>query len=139
MLAAYLPRHNTRFHVPPADPQGAWRPLPAGRPGEAVFCFRHPRRIARDGTFTLGAPAFMLVGRAADGWNGRALEIQERLDGSLWVELEGVFRPVVPAPDRPIVLCVWEAHPRAPHVRRTAPADHPWRRYPAIRPQCQTR
>src|SRR3990170_1782954 len=53
VLAAYLPRHNARFAVPPADPEAAWRPLLADRPAETIFCARHVRAVARDGTFTL--------------------------------------------------------------------------------------
>lgn len=52
VLADYLPRHDARFAVPPASAESAWRSLPAGRPPETAFCFRHPRSVARDGTFT---------------------------------------------------------------------------------------
>ncbi len=37
-------------------------------------------------------------------WKGRVLEVQERLDDSLWVELDGDFRRAIPAPERPVVL-----------------------------------
>ena len=50
VLARYLPRHNRRFAVPPADDEAAWRPWSGPRPAEAVFCFRYERRAANDGT-----------------------------------------------------------------------------------------
>lgn len=135
VLADYLPRHNRRFAVPPASAESAWRPVPPGRPPEAVFCFRHPRSVARDGTFTLSGRELMIAGRSMAGWKGRVLEVQERLDGSLWVELDGDFQRAIPAPERPVVLRA----PGQPRERYVPPPDHPWRRYPASRPRCQNR
>src|SRR3990170_2917676 len=71
VLADYLGRHNARFAVPAADPASAWRALPAAPPPEALFCFRHPRRVARDGTFTLAGQSLMIAGRAARGSRSR--------------------------------------------------------------------
>jgi len=135
VLADYVPRHNARFAVPPASAESAWRPLPAGRPAEAVFCFRHPRSVARDGTFTLGGRELMIAGRSMASWKGRVLEVQERLDGSLWVEFDGAFQSAVPAPQRPVIL----RSPGRTRERYVPPPDHPWRRYPAARPRCQSR
>jgi transposase len=140
VLADYVIRHNARFGVPPADPAAAWRPLPADRPAEAIFCARHVRTVARDGTFTLTGQSLMIVGRNGLRGAGRRLEIQERLDGSRWVEIEGTLLPVIPAPERPIVL----RRTFAPTEPRPGPAvvaggnhdpNHPWRRYPAVRPR----
>lgn len=113
VLADYVPRHNARFAVPPASVESSWRPLPAGRPAEAVFCFRHPRSVARDGTFTLGGRELMIAGRSMASWKGRVLEVQERLDVSLWVELDGAFQSAVPAPERPGHPALPRADPRA--------------------------
>ncbi len=137
VLAAYLPRHNQRFAVPAADPGLAWRPLPAGRSADAIFCFRHARRLARDGTFTLAGRSLMAAGRT-ELHGPRSVTVQERLDGSLWLELDGGFRPVVPAPERAAVLRAAPARAvsraSAP-VRSLPPPNHPWRRYPAVRPR----
>lgn len=62
VLAAYLPRHNARFAVPPADPEPAWRPVPDDRSAASLFCFTHRRRVARDGTVTLAGRTLMLLG-----------------------------------------------------------------------------
>ena len=131
VLAAYLPRHNARFAIPPADPEPAWRPLPADRPAESLFCFTHRRRVARDGTVTLAGRTLMLLGTPPlPGWRGE-VEIEERLDGSLWGRVDGLLHPVVPAPERPQVLRGRGSTPSS-NPRRPAP-DHPWRRYPAAR------
>lgn len=120
VLAAYVPRHNRRFAVPPLDAAPAWRTLPAGRSAATIFCFRHSRRVANDGTFSVAGCELMLDDAPA-GWRGRRLEIQERLDGGLWAELDGQFWPVLPAPPRPARL---RRPPREPY--KPAP-DHPWR------------
>lgn len=104
VLADYLPRHNRRFAVPPRDPMPAWRAVSADRPPEAIFCARHVRSVARDGTVTLAGQSLMVVGQTGLRGVGRRLEIQERLDGSRWVEIDRRFLPVIAAPERPIVL-----------------------------------
>jgi transposase len=137
VLAAWIPRHNARFAVAAADPEPAWRTLPGDLEPEELFCFRHHRRVARDGTFTLDGQSLMLVpGRVEPRRLGRRLLISQRLDASRWVEVDGTFHPVVPAPERPAALRRQGRIPdepaasvvRVPH--RPAP-DHPWRRYPA--------
>ena len=135
VLADYLPRHDARFAVPPASAESAWRSLPAGRPPETAFCFRHPRSVARDGTFTLGGRKLMIAGRSMASWKGRVLEVQERLDGSLWVEFDGAFQSAVPAPQRPVIL----RSPGRTRERYVPPPDHPWCRYPVATPRCQSR
>jgi transposase len=131
VLAAWVPRHNARFAVPAHDPVPAWRPLPAGCEPESLFCFRHPRHVARDGTFTLRRRSFMLPADVERGRLGRRLEVRERLDGSLWVELDRLEHPAVPAPERAAALRASRTVRPTASPRRPAP-DHPWRRYPAV-------
>jgi transposase len=136
VLAMYLPRHNARFAVSPANPEPAWRPLPADRSPESLFCFTHPRRVARDGTVTLAGRTLMLLGQpAVPGWRG-VVVVEERLDGSLWARVDGILHPVVPAPERPVFLRE-RATARSSSVRTPPPPapDHPWHRYPAVRPR----
>jgi transposase len=130
VLARYLPRHNDRFAVPARDADVAWRPL--DRPVEALFCFRHARRLASDGTLTLDGRSLMVVGRRPGPAGPRSVVVQQRLDGSLWVDLDGCLLPLTAAPERPIVLRTTRAPAR---TITHAPKDHPWRRYPAVRPR----
>jgi transposase len=135
VLADWLPRHNARFAVPAADPAPAWRPLPADRAPEALFCFRHTRRVARDGTFTLAGQSLMVLGPVG---RPRSVTIEQRLDGSLWVELDHGLVPAVPAPPRPLVLRTAPPSNLAaptPAPRPAVKPDHPWRRYPAVNPR----
>jgi transposase len=136
VLAAWVARHNARFAVAAADPVPAWRPLPGGLEPEALFCFRHARVVARDGTLTLAGESLMLEGRVQPRRLARRLVVSERLDGSRWVDVDGTFHRLVPAPARPARLRTRASEPvsarkRAP-VPHRPPPDHPWRRYPAV-------
>lgn len=148
-LPGYLARHNERFAVPAVDPMPAWRAWPEGLSAEAVFAFWYRRTVARDDTIGWDGGALSLP-RRSDGRTraGREIIVAERLDGSLWAELEGTWQPLVSAPPSTAEL-------RARHTRRAGPtlatrvedvsagdqpsprtrtapwrpaADHPWRR-----------
>lgn len=156
VLADYLARHNERFAVPPADPASAWRAWPESLSAEAVFCFHYPRRVAPDATISWEGRPLALPPRA-DGrsWSGTGVVVQERLDGSLWVSHAGTDYRLTDAPPEPVTLrarhlsrepladlvaaAVREAQPALPSaatVRRPLrDPDHPWRRYPAVRPR----
>lgn len=149
-LPSFVGRYNTRFAVPAADPEPAWRPWPEGLSAEAVFCFEYPRRVARDATLSWAGVDLALPARA-DGrsWAGRTVTLQERLDGSLWVSHEEQSFPLQPAPPRPGQLRVRHVsrkaegtpdrdidlhptgHPSEPPTAWRPAADHPWRRYPS--------
>ena len=130
VLARYLPRHNRRFAVLASDPAPAWRS--PTRPAEALFSFRQNRRLAGDGTLSVDGRSFMVSGRRTGPAGARSVVLQRRLDGSLWIELDGVDRPLVAAPERPSVL---RTSPPLPPHRPPPPRTHPWRRYPAVNPK----
>ena len=158
LLAWYLPRHNRRFAVEPAEPDAAWRSLPPGLPPEAVLCFEYPRRAARDATVGWDGGSLALPRRVGGAsWAGRRILVQERLDGSLWARDGGDLYPLVEAPPTAPTLRARKSHrvqeladppePRLPverapsaastagHTPARSKADHPWRRYPAVRPK----
>jgi transposase len=135
VLADYLTRHNDRFAVPARELEPAWRPL--DRPVEMLFCFRHARRLARDGTLTLGGRSLLVSGRRPGPAGPRSVTVEVRLDGSLWVDLDGYRLPLIDAPERPVVLRstapLKASAPPRPAVPQSS--EHPWRRYPAVRPR----
>jgi transposase len=130
VLGAYLVGHNARFAVPASDPEEAWRRL--DRPVEALFCFRHDRRLAVDGTLTLYGRSLMVVGQRSGPAGPRSVVVEQHLDGSLWVELDGRYHELIDAPQRPVTL---RSRPNPTRMTPPPPRDHPWRRYPAVRPR----
>lgn len=152
VLARYLPRHNRRFAIAPADPEPAWRPWPDELDLDAVFGFCYPRRVANDATLAWAGRSLALP-RRPDGrsWAGRTVTLEERLDGSLWVGVEGQHHRLVEAPSVAPVLRARKleriddlrpvpeppgAPGAAPSAASTAPRRlHPWRQYPAVRPR----
>lgn len=154
-LPGFITRYNERFMVPAADPTPAWRAWPDDIPVESVFSFHYPRRVARDTTVSWpGGPLSLPLRSDGRSWAGRSIILQERLDGSLWVSHGGICLPVAPAPADPVTLRARDlsrraedradielgplraADPRPPSAASPTSrpaADHPWRRYPAIR------
>jgi len=151
VLAAFVPRHNARFAVEAADPLPAWRPLPTGTQPEALCCFEYPRRVARDATVRLDGEVLALPPRAdRRSWAGRAVIVQERLDGSRWALADGGEHLLTAAPPEPATLRARDTSraPLAVDPPRSGPgsnpkqkaasttpkapgrpaADHPWRR-----------
>lgn len=149
-LPDFLERYNTRFAVPAADPEPAWRPWPDGLSAEAVFCLHDPRRVGRDATVSWPGGDLALP-RRPDGrtWTGRAVVVQERLDGSLWVSHDRLCVPVRAAPgdagqlrarrlarladgapELDLGLLAPARAPAPPAERRASrpAADHPWRK-----------
>lgn len=150
-LPGFLERHNARFAVPAADPTPAWRPWPDGLSSAAVFCSHYPRRVGRDSTVSW-PDGDLALPRPSDGrsWAGRSVILQERLDGSLWIQHEDSSIPVRPAPADPGQLRArrirspsdrdpgadlagrldpgWSPAPQLPReVVRRPRSDHPWR------------
>jgi len=109
LLARFVPRFNRRFAVPAANPEPAWRPLPAELTLDAVCCLRYRRVVARDNTVRAGATILQLPARSGGrSYAGRRVELQLRLDGRLvvaWGRQEPAVPPFdrhVPQRDRPI-------------------------------------
>jgi transposase len=132
-LPTYLPRHNARFAVAPADPTPAWRPLPTRQSVDAVCCFKYARLVAADSTVRLDGVVLQLPPRARHwSWAGQRVELRQYLDGSFSAHAPGgaeLARSAVP-----------QAPPKLraqPHTRAPIPgvqplprrgANSPWRK-----------
>jgi transposase len=86
VLAAYLPRFRERFAVAPADPQPAYRPLPAGLDLDAVCSLHYVRTVAHDNTVRFEERLVQIPpGPGGRSYAGCRVQLQERLDGALAV------------------------------------------------------
>ena len=104
-LGEFLPRFNARFAVPPAVEGVAYRPLPEGLTLERVCCFKYLRTVAADNTVRLGEHCLQLLpGPDRLSYARLAVEVHERLDGSLAVYHQDQCLATRPAPAEAPVL-----------------------------------
>jgi len=138
VLAGFLPKFNRRFVVPAANPEPAWRPLPAGLRLDRICCLKYRRLVANDHTVRVGSTILQLPpGPGRRGYAGRRVELHLRLDGRLVVwdgerELLATPAPADPVQLRALSAARVEVGTSAPSAaHHEAPlADHPWRRVP---------
>lgn len=111
VLWEFLPRFNQRFAVLPADAESAYRPLSPDVDLDAILCFKHVRRVARDNTVKYRWRTLQILPKPGEAsWSGVLTEVQERLDGSLVLYCNGRVVPTRAAPPRPGLLRVTVAN-----------------------------
>lgn len=161
VLNVFVPRHNTRFGRPPANPSPAYRPLPRALDLDAVCSFHYVRTVANDNVVRLEERTVQLP----PGPRGRSyarckVDLREHLDGRLIVSYEGRRLAEQPALAghrvRPRKRQRGQELLRDPKPVRPAPepvadvslpADlflplssvHPWRKALALRPKKTSR
>jgi transposase len=156
-LARYLPLFNARFAVPASEVGSAYRPLDPAQPPATLFCFKYRRTVAADNTVQFAEQTFQLVPSVQRlSWAKAAVEVHERLDGSIAIYHQGAHLTSTPAPPTaptlrarggprggvaaqpPATAAAWPADdsretPPPPAPATPAPPakpapDHPWRR-----------
>lgn len=138
VLASFLPKFNRRFVVPAANPEPAWRPLPAGLRLDRVCCLKYRRVVANDHTVRVGSTILQLPpGPGRRGYAGRRVELHLRLDGRLVVwdgerELLATPAPADPVQLRALSAARVEVGTAVPSASRheVPRPEHPWRRIP---------
>ena len=147
VLAQFLPKHNARFAVAPAEPALAYVPwLPATSPDD-YFCFKYQRRVGNDNTFSFGGHRLQIPPTPQRATFAHVqVEVRQHLDGRLMVLYQG--QPVVvfqSASEAPVRVGEFDPPPEAIHTPIPKPppppqpkpatprppvrpaADHPWR------------
>ena len=133
-LATYLPRHNARFAITPADAAPAWRALPEGLSIEGVCCFKYRRVVAGDNTVRFDGVVLQLPPRVRGSWANLRVELRQHLDGSWSVHAPGgreLARSAVPAVPPTLRAREWSRAPVSgvTPLPRDVDRSHPWRRY----------
>ena len=99
VLSTFLPKHNDRFQVPASLAGSAYRPWDLPCRPEEVFCFKYQRVVTADNTVRFGEQRLQLLpSRQRVSWARAAVEVHERLDGSLAVYYQGTCLATQPAP-----------------------------------------
>ena len=92
VLHRYLIWHNRRYTVPPINPSNAHRPMQPQLNLNAIFSFHHRRSIANDYTFRFSNRLFQIQNASfGGGLRGKALRVEERLDGSIAARFRGRY------------------------------------------------
>jgi len=145
VLAAYLPKFNTRFQVEAAEPDLAYVPWPKERDPSDYFCFKYTRTVTNDNTISFNKHRLQIpAGPQRQSFARAKVELRHHLDGSLAICYQGqslvTFQPAdSPAPPRvghfqPAPPASPPSEPdkaRLPNQPRQPwkpPADHPWRK-----------
>jgi hypothetical protein len=115
----YIPKHNDRYAVEPADPVDVHKPLLPSHDLDAILSIHVDRQVYNDSIVRFDNHYLLL----ADGHGLRPrtkVVVQQRLDGSLRIERQGRYFGFTEVPARPHVP---EQLRRA--KRKTVVADYP--------------
>lgn len=148
VLASYLPKHNQRFWMEPAQTGTAYVPWPKGHRLEDFFCFKHTRTVTNDNTIPFDGHRLQIPpGPKQRSYAKAKVDVLQHLDGRLEVRYQGqslvTFQPATdepvrvqkfepaPRPEAPKPAQVAEKPLQAPKERvpHKPAANHPWRRY----------
>lgn len=143
VLKKYIPRHNEKFAVPPADAESAFRPVPPHMRLEHIFCRKGQRMLNPGCTIHYGGQTYRVVTPTNTTTIPlrSIVDVLEYPDGSIHVAYKGQVYSVEPLPEADALRkCKSNEPPSSPKegprsagTRKPAP-NHPWRR-PAIPPK----
>jgi transposase len=147
-LTDFLPRFNAGFAEPPAEPESAYLPLPDDLDLEAIFCFRHRRKVRNDNMISFSGQILQIPADRHRGTYARCqVEVRQHMDGRLSIVYQsrelvtldpeakgptrvGKFTPAVKATRQdpaPGFLNASEEKSKTKQPLKP-PADHPWRK-----------
>ncbi len=94
-----LPRHNSRFTVPPSQLGSAYRQLNKGFKPEEYFCFKYKRTVGPDNVVRFGEYRLQIQpGDDRASYTHAKVQVHERMDGSLAVYYKRQYLLTTPAP-----------------------------------------
>jgi len=128
VLWRYLPAHNQKFAVPPAQPGSAF-----GTPGrdlKSMLCLKYQRTVGLDNVVRFGPHRLQVLPNGRYSYARAKVEVRHAFDGCLSVYYQGHRLDIGPAPPEAAKMresANQETPKKAPrHYAKPAP-DHPWR------------
>jgi len=93
LLTAYLPMHNKRFAIPPADANAAWRPRLSGDEANRICALQHVRIVANNNSVRIGKQIIDIPKRSGRRHSYARVEVivRHQLDGRYRVYFEGAM------------------------------------------------
>ena len=121
-LESYLPIHNRRFAVPPAQAVDLHRPRPASRELDRILCLRTTRCLRRDFTIAHQGGLYQIH----ETVRAPHVLVEERVDGTMRITHQGRPLDFHAITSRPVkAVAAKTVHP--PRRPVTPRPDHPWR------------
>jgi hypothetical protein len=146
VLTRFLPKHNRRFRVEPAQAGTAYVPWPKEYRAKDIFCFKHTRSVSNDNTISFDGHRLQIPAGPKHRSYARAkVQLKQHLDGRLEICYQGkslvTFEPsgeqpvrvkkFSPAPGQVAIQKQEQNKPvKIPKERKPyiPAADHPWRK-----------
>lgn len=129
---SYIPEHNGRYAVEPADSSDLHRPLLPAHNLDEILSLRTERVVAQDFTLRFQNRYFQILARQPVRVRPKdKVFIERRLDGSTHLRFEGSylnFKPIDKPPRLPRKAFQPELWARRPRKHPRPAPDHPWRR-----------
>lgn len=95
----FLPRFNRKFRYPPARPDSVYRPCPPKMLLDSILCWKEPRVLARDHTFSVEAKSWqVLPSPHVLALTGKRIEVRRTLQGQIQAWFESIRLEIRPAP-----------------------------------------
>ena len=128
VLWRYLPVHNQKFAVPPAQPGPAFHA--PDRDWMAMFCLKYPRTVGLDNVVRFRSHRLQVLPDGRYSYARAKVEVRQAFDGSLSVYYQGHRLDTRPAPPEAAKLreSVKQDNLKKGPGQYAKPApDHPWR------------
>jgi len=138
VLRRFLPRYNSRFVVPAAEPESAYRPMDPTLDLATVFCLKHRRTVGKDNVVRFKARRLQILPAHGRTSYARArVTVHEGMNGHLAIYHDGIRLTTTFAPlEAPALRAVTAPHAsdtapqpiRDAHPHHTPAPNHPWRK-----------
>lgn len=138
----YIPDHNRRCAVAPAEPVDVHKPLLPGHDLAAILSIQIQRQVQNDFTIRHRNRFFQLEEKQSVRLRRKTvIAVQERLDGSMHLVFKGhalAFHPIAQRPSRPRYAPSRPSEPATASLGpNEPPKDHSWRRYASAHKRLQ--
>ena len=130
VLWKYLPTHNQKFAVPPAQPGLAFRA--PGRDWKAMFCLKYQRTVGLDNVVRCGPHRLQVLPNGRYSYARARVEVRQTFDDTISVYYQDHRLDTREAPPEAAILRQPDKPETPAKVTRpyAKPApDHPWRRW----------
>lgn len=125
-LPTYLPKHNEKFSVKPANKDDFHVKAPARIDLEKILCLKTTRRLRNDNTISFGGKLYLIEDRLTS----KIVNVEVRTDGSIHLSCRGQYLNYKQVEVMPNLESLVKPKTRSDKKLYIPPADHPWRNMP---------